>query len=697
MEREIKQSRLSGAVLDPDSLLIAGYERLASLDLASIGAAELAVRIEAEAVAMLGLREARLIAGQAPPDIEATSTGMVIPLSGFQLVGDGMLGDGWEARARLFAAQVGSLIRTHQALLLNRRHEAEISALYATVGQLTARRDVEAVLRTVVDRARELLATDMAYIMLLDEGGKVLRMRVAAGHRNDVFMQIQRPVRPGVSAYIGKAVSTSDFLNDSGLDHDGATDDLVRLEGVRSVLGVPLRTELAALGTLLVANRSVHEFTEPEIALLSSLGEHAALALDNARLYEEAVAAAAASAVARSEAESHLNRLQRAEEVHHRLTEVLLAGEGVVGVANTLARAFNAGLLITDWRYKVLAEVGSEVKVDREGSVAAPLLRRRDVRDALDRCASDFETVAIGQDLLVAPIAARRELLGYIWANRREEQPDEALRTTIEQAARVVALEMLREREAVETERRLRRDFMYELLSARTPEPLVLEPRARQVWRSYGQDHRPLVISVLSSNAVGGSPVERARRLLVEDRPADFVTVHGSYLVLLTTRLERERVVEEAEAVRELLARNRMDACVTIGARCRGLVETRASVLSAHRLMELLTPASILWADGLEPLTVLFEPSQHDRLESFVRRTLAPLEGKEALMTTLHAYYEAAGNRAQAARAIGVHVNTLRQRLERIESIVGGSIDESTRALPLRLALLARGMSSQVY
>jgi len=690
----MKHQRLSAAVLDPDSTLIEGYERLASLDLASIGAAELASRIEAEAVAMFGLGKARLIAGPAPADIEATETGMVIPVSGFRLVGDGRLGEGWETSARLFAAQVGSLIRAHQALLLNRQHEAEISALYATVGQLTARRDVEAVLRTVVDRARELLSSDMAYIMLLDEGGKVLRMRVAAGHRNEAFMQIQRPVRPGVSAYIGKPVSTPDFLNDSGLDHDGATDDLVRLEGVRSVLGVPLRTELAALGTLLVANRVVHEFTDHEIALLSSLGEHAALALDNARLYEEALAAAASSAVARSEAETHLKRLQNAEEVHHRLTEVLLAGEGVAGVANTLANAFSAGLLITDWRYKVLAEVGSDVKVDREGNVAASLLRRRDVREALDRCASDFETVAIAREFLVAPIAARRELLGYIWASGREQHRDKALRTSIEQAARVVALEMLREREAVETERRLRRDFMYELLSARTPDPLVLEPRARQVWRSFGQDHRPLVISVLSRHAVGGSPVERARRLLVEDRPADFVTVHGSYLVLLTTRLEREWVVQEADVVRDLLARNGMDACVTIGARCRGLAETRTAVLSAHRLMELLAPTSILWAEGLEPLTVLFEPSQRERLESFVRRTLAPLEGKDALMTTLHAYYEAAGNRAQAARAIGVHVNTLRQRLERIETIVGGSIDESTRALPLRLALLARGMSN---
>ncbi len=690
----MKQSRIPGAVLSREPFTIEGLERLASLDLASIGADELAQSIEAEALTMFGLREAHLGPGPGPARIEATPTGMAIPLSELVLIGHGSLGQGWEEQARLFAAQVGSLIRAHQALLLNRRHEAEISALYATVGQLTARRDVEAVLKTVVERARELLESDIAYIMLLDEGGEVLRMRVAVGNRTEAFMQIQRPVRPGVSAYIGRPVSTADFLNDSGLDHDAGTDDFVRLEGLRSVLGVPLRTELAALGTLLVGNRFVKEFTDPEIALLSSLGEHAALALDNARLYEDAVAAAESSAAARTEAESHLRRLQRAEEVHHRLTEVLLAGQGVAGVADTLAQAFGAGLLITDWRYNVLANVGSDIKIDREGGVAVALLRRRDVREALDRCASEFETVTIGPTLVLAPIAARRELLGYIWASKPDNETHEMLRTSIEQAARVVALEMLREREAVETERRLRRDFVYELLSERTPEPIVLEPRARQVWRSYGLDHRPLVISVLSRHAVGGNPVERARRLLVEDRPADFVTVHGSYLVLLTTCLERARVIDEAEAIRQLLARNGMDACVAVGARCRGLAETRSSVLSARRLVELLSPRSILWAEGLEPLTVLFDPSQRDRLESFVRRTLAPLEGKEALMTTLHAYYESAGNRAQAARSIGVHVNTLRQRLERIEALAGGSIDESTRALPLRLALLARGLSN---
>ena len=64
-------------------------------------------------------------------------------------------------------------------------------------------------------------------------------------------------------------------------------------------------------------------------------------------------------------------------------------------------------------------------------------------------------------------------------------------------------------------------------------------------------------------------------------------------------------------------------------------------------------------------------------------------------MDALHAYYEAGGNKANAARRLSVHVNTLRQRLERAEQILGGSVDDSVRAVPLRLALLVRHVTGE--
>jgi GAF domain-containing protein len=604
----------------------------------------------------------------------------------------GPLRAGWEQEAKLFGAQAAALIRAHRAIELNRRHESEISSLYAALAQLTARRDLGAVLATVVDRARHLLGSDLAYIMLLDESGRSLRIRVASGNRTQAFMQVERPVRPGVSAYSGRPVRTADFLNDPELDHHPATDALVRLEGLRSVLAVPLRTDLAELGTLCVANRLAKEFTEHELSLLNSLAEHAALALDNARLYEDAVNAAASSAAARAEAETHLRRLQRLDSVHRKLTEVILAGHGVPAVAATLAESFTAGIAVTDWRQRVIADVESGL-VDRQGEIITSVRRRRDVAQALERCAARFETAKVASDLLIAPIAARRELLGYIWAHHRAQMDsNDELRTSLEQAARVVALEMLREREAVEIERRLRRDFMYELLSEDLGDRRLLESRARQMWRGYVAEHRPLVISVVSRDAVGASPLERARRLLSESRPSDFVTIHGSCLVLLTNSVDRLQVTAHAEALRRLLVQNGISTSVAIGAVCRSIGETRSVTLTIKRLLELLPQAGILWTEGLEALTVLFEPSRADQVEAFVRKTLRPFGGNEVQMSTLLAYYEAGCNRTEAARRLQTHVNTMRTRLERIEVIVGGSVDESPRAIPLRLALLMRGL-----
>jgi DNA-binding PucR family transcriptional regulator len=137
-----------------------------------------------------------------------------------------------------------------------------------------------------------------------------------------------------------------------------------------------------------------------------------------------------------------------------------------------------------------------------------------------------------------------------------------------------------------------------------------------------------------------------------------------------------------------------METGIAIGPSCRGLTQTRSAILTASHLLELLSPRRIVWTEGLEPLALLFDSSNRERLDSFVQRALAPLKGKEELMATLMGYYDAAGNRTDAARTLGIHVNTLRGRLERIEQMVGGSVDEASRALPLRLALLARGLAA---
>ncbi len=193
-----------------------------------------------------------------------------------------------------------------------------------------------------------------------------------------------------------------------------------------------------------------------------------------------------------------------------------------------------------------------------------------------------------------------------------------------------------------------------------------------------------------------GVRLEIARRLVAAARPNDFATVYGRHLVLLITPTARDHVEAALSDIRLLLERNRLSATAVVGGPCRNLRESREGTLAALRLHELLGTNGILWAEGLESLTQLFEPTQKERLAALCRAALAPLARREGLMDALHAYYEAGGNKANAARRLSVHVNTLRQRLERTEQLIGGSVDDSIRAVPLRLALLVREVVPEV-
>ena len=64
---------------------------------------------------------------------------------------------------------VGDALRVRALLAARRRREQELSALYETAGDLSSLRDLEAVLQAIVRRARQLLDTDAAYLMLHDE------------------------------------------------------------------------------------------------------------------------------------------------------------------------------------------------------------------------------------------------------------------------------------------------------------------------------------------------------------------------------------------------------------------------------------------------------------------------------------------------------------------------------------------------
>jgi DNA-binding PucR family transcriptional regulator len=94
-------------------------------------------------------------------------------------------------------------------------------------------------------------------------------------------------------------------------------------------------------------------------------------------------------------------------------------------------------------------------------------------------------------------------------------------------------------------------------------------------------------------------------------------------------------------------------------------------------------------------LTLLFRRGGTSELRAFVDSRLGPLsrnggDGRADLCGTLEAYLACGGSPARTAARLGVHVNTVYYRLERLRELLGEDFAEPRRALDLQVACLAR-------
>src|SRR4029078_3707175 len=115
-------------------------------------------------------------------------------------------------------------------------------------------------------------------------------MRVPAGALPPDFRQLPLPLGTGLLGLVAQAGApyfTEDYQADERFLHRDYIDSAVDGEQIRAILGVPLTVEGKVIGALLAVHRTVRPFPAGEVALLMSFAAHAAIALENARLFEQ--------------------------------------------------------------------------------------------------------------------------------------------------------------------------------------------------------------------------------------------------------------------------------------------------------------------------------------------------------------------------------------------------------------------------
>ncbi|MBI2958579.1 MAG: GAF domain-containing protein [Chloroflexi bacterium] len=179
-----------------------------------------------------------------------------------------------------------SLRESHQEVE-RRRREAE--SLYDIGLEISALLDTDKILGSVVSEARALLGADLSILMIRDDHGK-LYVKATNGNLGEELKKVSLAPGQGFAGAVverGYPLSTDDYMNDPTFVHERTADAVVSEEGLRSLLGVPLKIGSEVLGSLIVGRREVRAFSKQETALLGRLGNQASIAIGNANLFEE--------------------------------------------------------------------------------------------------------------------------------------------------------------------------------------------------------------------------------------------------------------------------------------------------------------------------------------------------------------------------------------------------------------------------
>lgn len=182
--------------------------------------------------------------------------------------------------AGLFSHAVFAIIRRMQQEIV--RKEQETEALYRVSTEISSLLDVNQVLNSVVEKARELLSSQIAVLCLQDDVTQQLIVRASSGTFERFAIG-----KPASGTCIGSTASQPG--QSAVLSRDDCPLDCAILQeaGFQLHLAVPLHRGEAVIGALCVGGREPHRLAEEHARLLGGLANQAAIAIENAHLYEQ--------------------------------------------------------------------------------------------------------------------------------------------------------------------------------------------------------------------------------------------------------------------------------------------------------------------------------------------------------------------------------------------------------------------------
>ncbi|MFI6503251.1 PucR family transcriptional regulator [Nonomuraea typhae] len=388
--------------------------------------------------------------------------------------------------------------------------------------------------------------------------------------------------------------------------------------------------------------------------------------------------------------------------------------DDLFALANAICALLDAPVTIEDRSSRVLAYSGRQDEADL-GRVETVLGRqvperyRRmlDERGFFRKLYQSRDPIYIEMEdgsLHRTAVAVRSgdEILGSIWAAVREPLDEQRLRA-FSDAAKIVALQLLRERAGADTQRRLRADLLSTVLAggsdaaeaagrlgiaterlcvlaAQLTEVPDTDPARAESERQRFCDAFALHVAAIHPRAAGALVGSVAYAVLPLNTGGEeeerAVRVAQSFLARVGARYPANVGVGRLAASLNQVARSRADADRALRVlRARGTSGQAAGYTAVHFESLLMQVADVVMAEEQTPTGPYQRLLEHDA------------EHGSDLVATLRAYLDAFGDVNLACAQVHVHANTFRYRLKRLVEISGLDLADSDARLTVMLQM----------
>ncbi|WP_369132076.1 helix-turn-helix domain-containing protein [Modestobacter sp. I12A-02662] len=465
-------------------------------------------------------------------------------------------------------------------------------------------------------------------------------------------------------------------------------------QGYRAMAALPLRSRGQVIGTVNVYSSTPHQLDPAGLELLQVLANHAGIALETTALLDRDRARVAELTRLTEFLQRQTTLLQRADEIHQRLTVEAISG-GVRSIAEALAALLARPVAVED------ADARPLVSVAHAGQeVPLPPVDRRSGLDWDERAVHSSAPVlgpVVFEDLTVTAVTLDEEVAGLLWLPREPEW-GELERRAVEQAAVVLALELVRRRAAAEAVWRVGGDLVTDLISGAGLDT----DHARYLAERLGADLRlPHAVLVLRPERPDPRRTAHATRAVsaaaqTRQRPRPLATSREGEVVVLLPDPPDSTLAAVAEHLRATAAACTGGLRAALSAPCTDLCELPGALRLSRALLDLTPPAAdegVLTRSSAGLVGLLLTQVDTGQVGSFLDRWLAPLQryderrGTE-LVRTLRTHLDHDLNTAATARALFVHSNTVTLRTRRIEAVLDVSLARVQDLTSLRTALL---------